>query len=311
MKWRLMAMGVIMMVAAGASRAADLPLTDVALFTSGVGFFQHQGLVHDNQTDHVLPRGPDQRYPQVDGVADLSGGTIGPVPYAPRDPLERTLRSFAVDIGDEPALGELLSRLRGAEVEVVTTSAGTVTGTILGTEWQEKSVGDNVLRFEVVNLVTATGMRQVPIWHLESVALMDAELSGDLTRALAAIAANRDVSRRQVELHFNGAGARACRSAICWKRRCGRPATASWSMRTRASAGLGTPRIPPMRTGRARLSVSPPISFTCDLYEPVYVPRPEVPVVPTPHSPSAGGRAEEAAEAEQTAGPCGRRSRWD
>lgn len=306
MKWRLMAMGVIMMVAAGASRAADLPLTDVALFTSGVGFFQHQGLVHDNQTVTM-----SFRVDQINDILksmvlqDLSGGTIGPVTYAPRDPLERTLRSFAVDIGDEPALGELLSRLRGAEVEVVTTSAGTVTGTILGTEWQEKSVGDNVLRFEVVNLVTATGMRQVPIWHLESVALMDAELSGDLTRALAAIAANRDVSRRQVELHFNGAGARAVSVGYLLE-------TPVWKTGYRLvvdedESFLQGWAIVENTTDEdwegVRLSLvsGRPISFTQDLYEPVYVPRPEVPVsVPIAAQPKRyEGALEEAAEAEQ------------
>lgn len=306
MKLRLMAMGVIMMVAAGASRAADLPLTDVALFTSGVGFFQHQGLVHDNQTVTM-----SFRVDQINDILksmvlqDLSGGTIGPVTYAPRDPLERTLRSFAVDIGDEPALGELLSRLRGAEVEVVTTSAGTVTGTILGTEWQEKSVGDNVLRFEVVNLVTATGMRQVPIWHLESVALMDAELSGDLTRALAAIAANRDVSRRQVELHFNGAGARAVSVGYLLE-------TPVWKTGYRLvvdedESFLQGWAIVENTTDEdwegVRLSLvsGRPISFTQDLYEPVYVPRPEVPVsVPIAAQPKRyEGALEEAAEAEQ------------
>jgi hypothetical protein len=306
MKLRLMAMGVIMMVAAGASRAADLPLTDVALFTSGVGFFQHQGLVHDNQTVTM-----SFRVYQINDILksmvlqDLSGGTIGPVTYAPRDPLERTLRSFAVDIGDEPALGELLSRLRGAEVEVVTTSAGPVTGTILGTEWQEKSVGDNVLRFEVVNLVTATGMRQVPIWHLESVALMDAELSGDLTRALAAIAANRDVSRRQVELHFNGAGARAVSVGYLLE-------TPVWKTGYRLvvdedESFLQGWAIVENTTDEdwegVRLSLvsGRPISFTQDLYEPVYVPRPEVPVsVPIAAQPKRyEGALEEAAEAEQ------------
>lgn len=306
MKLRLMAMGVIMMVAAGASRAADLPLTDVALFTSGVGFFQHQGLVHDNQTVTM-----SFRVDQINDILksmvlqDLSGGTIGPVTYAPRDPLERTLRSFAVDIGDEPALGELLSRLRGAEVEVVTTSAGTVTGTILGTEWQEKSVGDNVLRFEVVNLVTATGMRQVPIWHLESVALMDAELSGDLTRALAAIAANRDVSRRQVELHFNGAGARAVSVGYLLE-------TPVWKTGYRLVVDEGESFLQgwaiventtdeDWEGVRLSLVSGRPISFTQDLYEPVYVPRPEVPVsVPIAAQPKRyEGALEEAAEAEQ------------
>lgn len=311
MRLRLLMMGVMMMAATGASKAADLPLTDVMLFTSGVGYFQHQGLVHDDQTVTMA-----FRVDQVNDILksmvlqDLSGGTIGPVTYAPRDPLERTLRSFAVDIGDEPALGELLSRLRGAKVKVVTTSADmvtgtiTVTGTILGTEWQEKSVGDNVLRFEVVNLVTAAGLKQVPIWHLESIELVSAELSGDLTRALAAIAANRDVSRRQVELHFNGAGARTVSVGYLLE-------TPVWKTSYRLVVDEGESFLQgwaiventtdeDWEGVRLSLVSGRPISFTQDLYEPIYVPRPDVPVsAPIAAQPKRyEGALEETVEAE-------------
>ncbi|MFW6156893.1 MAG: hypothetical protein ACOC7J_06215, partial [Armatimonadota bacterium] len=136
---------VIMATAAGAAGAADLPLTNVVLYSSGVGFFQHEGMVHDSETVELSFRAE-----QINDILksmvlqDHSGGTIGPVTYAPRDPLERTLRSFAVDIADEPSLGTLLSRLRGAEV-AITTSESEISGTVLGTEWQEKSVGDDVV----------------------------------------------------------------------------------------------------------------------------------------------------------------------
>lgn len=309
MRLRLIVMGVMMMAAAGVGSAADLPLTDVVLYTSGVGFFQHQGLVHGDQTVTMA-----FRVDQVNDILksmvlqDLSGGTIGPVTYAPRDPLERTLRSFAVDIGDEPSLGTLLSRLRGAEVKMVTTSAGTVTGTVLGTEWQEKSVGENVLRFEVVNLVTVSGLKQIPIWHIESVELVSEELSGDLTKALAAIAANRDVSRRQVELHFNGAGARTVSVGYLLE-------TPVWKTSYRLVADEGESFLQgwaiventtdeDWEGVRLALVSGRPISFTQDLYEPIYVPRPDVPVsVPIAAAPKRyEGALEEAVEAEAAPG---------
>jgi len=308
MRLRLIVMGVMMMAAAGAANAADLPLSDVVLFTSGVGFFQHQGLVHDNQTVTM-----SFRVDQVNDILksmvlqDLSGGSIGPVTYAPRDPLERTLRSFAVDIGDEPTLGTLLSRLRGATIKVTTSSGTAVTGTILGTEWQEKSVEDNVVRFEVVNLVTAAGMKQIPVWHIESVELVSEELSGDLTKALAAIAANRDVSRRQVELHFNGDGARTVSVGYLLE-------TPVWKTSYRLVADEGESFLQgwaiventtdeDWEGVRLSLVSGRPISFTQDLYEPIYVPRPEVPVaVQIAAQPRRyEGVLEEAAEAEAPA----------
>jgi hypothetical protein len=209
MRLSLLLTGVmIMTLAAGGASAADLPLANVVLYSSGVGFFHHEGTVNADETVEM-----NFRAEQINDILksmvlqDHSGGTIGPVTYAPRDPLARTLRSFAVDIADEPSLGELLSRLRGAEVKI-TAADREVTGTVLGTEFQEKSVGDNVVTFEVVNLVKDAGMQQIPIWQIRNVQLTSAELAGDLNRALAAIASNRDVSRRGVQLHFTGSGVR-------------------------------------------------------------------------------------------------------
>jgi len=278
----LLLMVAIVTMAAGAANAGDLPLRHVVLFTSGVGFFEHDGLVHGDETVTMSFRS-DQINDILKSMVlqDQGGGTIGPVTYAPRDPLERTLRSFAVDIADEPPLGELLSRLRGAEVRV-RTSEGETVGTVLGTEWQEKSVDDQVLRFQVVNIANQSGMQQIPIWHVETVALTSEELSGDLVKALAAIAANRDVSKRQVELHFNGEGARQVSVGYLLE-------TPVWKTSYRLVADedesfLQGWAIVENTTDEDWESVAlalvsgRPISFTQDLYEPIYVPRPEVPV---------------------------------
>ncbi|HCA48613.1 MAG TPA: hypothetical protein DEP45_15055, partial [Armatimonadetes bacterium] len=280
----LPAIGVVMMAtSAGSASAADLPLSHVVLYSSGVGFFQHQGLVHDDETIALSFRAE-----QINDILksmvlqDLSGGTIGPVTYAPRDPLDRTLRSFAVDIADEPALGALLSRLRGAEVAITTTSAGEVRGTILGTEWQSKSVDDNVVEFEVVNVVTAEGLRQVPIWHIQDVQLLDPELSSDLGKALAAIAANRDVSKRGVELHFTGTGARQVSVGYLLE-------TPVWKTTYRLVADEGESFLQgwaiventtdtDWEAVNLSLVSGRPVSFTQDLYQPIYVDRPDVPV---------------------------------
>jgi len=282
MRSRVLLSVAIMTMAAGAANAADLPLRHVVLFSSGVGFFQHEGMVHGDETIPMSFRA-DQINDILKSMVlqDHSGGTIGPVTYAPRDPLERTLRSFAVDIADEPPLGELLSRLRGAEVRVRTADGETV-GTVLGTEWQEKSVDDQVLRFQVVNLVNEAGIEQIPIWHVESVVLTSDELSDDLSKALAAIAANRDVSKRAVELHFKGDGARQVSVGYLLE-------TPVWKTSYRLVADEGESflqgwAIVENTTDEDWESVAlalvsgRPISFTQDLYEPVYVDRPEVPV---------------------------------
>ncbi len=304
---------VIMATVAGAAGAADLPLTDVVLYSSGVGFFQHEGMVHDSETVELSFRAE-----QINDILksmvlqDYSGGTIGPVTYAPRDPLERTLGSFAVDIADEPSLGMLLSRLRGADIAITSSEEGEIKGTVLGTEWQEKSVGENrVVEFEVVNVVNDSGMRQVPIWHIEDVELVSEDLSADLRKALAAIAANRDVSKRGVELHFKGDGARQVSvgyllEAPVWKTTYrlvadeGESFLQGWAIVENTTDNDWEQVSLSLVSGR-------PVSFTQDLYQPIYTDRPEVPVQTQVQArPKRYGAAmEEAEEGERRAKAAG------
>jgi hypothetical protein len=263
------------------SSAAELPLARVVLFSSGVGYFHHQGTVVGD-TDVAM----SFRVAQINDILksmvlqDFDGGTIGAVTYAPQDPLDRTLQAFGVDIADNPSLDELLDRLRGAEIEVV--AEETVRGTVLGVEEQQKSVGDDILSYMVVNLVTDAGIVEVPVWHMKSVRLLDEELSGDLNQALAAIAANRDVSKRQVSLSFMGDGNRQVAVGYLLE-------TPVWKTTYRLVAEdeesflqgwaiVENTTDEDWRNVRMALVSGRPISFVQNLYEPLYAYRPEVPV---------------------------------
>ncbi len=280
MKMVLLGVALTMLVA-GAASADDLPLSRVVLFSSGVGYFQHAGQVQDDATINM-----SFRVEQVNDILksmvlqDLGGGRIGPVSYAPQDPLERTLEAFAVDISDNPSLGDLLDSLRGASVEI--TAETEVTGTVLGREWQEKTVGDSVLEFEVVNLLTDNGIVQIPVWQMKFVRLADRELAADLDKALGAIAANRDVSKRQVQLSFLGDGARQVSVGYLletpiWKTTYrlvaddGKAFLQGWAIVENTTDADWDGVSLALVSGR-------PISFTQDLYQPLYVARPDVPV---------------------------------
>ena len=52
-------------------------------------------------------------------MQDLGGGKIGTVGYDSPDPLEKTLKSFALDLTDNPSFGQMLNQARGEKIEVV------------------------------------------------------------------------------------------------------------------------------------------------------------------------------------------------
>src|SRR6476646_2850998 len=116
--------------------AEDLPVKRVVLFTSGVGFFQREGEVTG---DASIPL--SFRTEQINDLLkslvlqDLGGGKISPVVFGSREPIDRTLKSFAIDITDNPPLAELLNRMRGVEAEIA--GAKEIHGVIVGVETQQ------------------------------------------------------------------------------------------------------------------------------------------------------------------------------
>jgi len=110
-----LALACSLSLAADPQPGADrLPLDRVVLFTSGVGFFQHTGKVTDDATVEMKFAADDVNDLLKSMVLeDLGGGTVSTVSYASRDPITKTLGTFAVNLTDNPSMGQILARLRG------------------------------------------------------------------------------------------------------------------------------------------------------------------------------------------------------
>jgi len=269
----------LLVAAVSSASAADLPLTRVVLFSSGVGYFERAGQVEGDASLEL-----SFRVEQINDILkslvlqDLGGGTVAPVTYAPRDPLEKTLSSFAVDISDNPNVSELWDRLRGARVEV--TADKPMTGIVFGAEEQEKSVDGKILTFDVLNLLTDDGLVEIPLWQARSIRVLDTKIDSDLRKALGAIDSARDTNKRPVTLSFKGDGKREVvvgylLETPVWKTSYRLVSDKEgfflqgWSIVENTTdedwdqVGLG------LVSGR-------PVSFIQDLYQPLYVGRPVV-----------------------------------
>src|SRR5690606_33099418 len=99
---------------------AGVPVKRVVLFSSGVGYFEHFGTV-TGQAMTELSFKTDQINDILKSLVlqDLDGGQVGVVTYPSKDPLEKTLKSFGVDLAGNPSMKDLLNQLRGARVTVV------------------------------------------------------------------------------------------------------------------------------------------------------------------------------------------------
>ena len=266
--------------AAPAGDNADLDVSRVAVFSSGVAYYECEATVDGNESAELRFR-TEQINDIIKSlvVQDLDGGTVGVVSYASRDPLEKTLRSFGVDITGKPTLAELLDQLRGEPVEI--RGARAVDGVIMGVEKRRKQVGDaGIVETDVVNVLTASGLQQVALSEMTGIRLTNEKIDNELHKALETLAMGHDADKKSVVLNFNGVGERRVRVAYLleapiWKTTYrlvldeeGRPFLQGWATVENATEEDWSDVELSLVSGR-------PISFTMDLYTPIYIPRPK------------------------------------
>ena len=288
------------------SAPADVPVKVVVLFSSGVGYFEHGGAVNGNTSTELR-----FKTQQINDILkslllqDLGGGMVRSVVYPSQDPIEKTLRSFQVDITGNPSLAELLGQLRGAKVQVVTNAGETLDGTILGVEQKPKAVGGDKgpINVWVINLISGGTIRSVELGETKKIELADKQLQEELAKALTALAQARDQDKKPVTIHFAGQGERQVRIGYVvetpiWKTSYRLVLPGQGAAADVEKKGDGAkPAVPDPKAdkpkllgwaivenqtdndwGSVQLSLvsGRPISFIQDLYRPLYIPRPVV-----------------------------------
>src|SRR5436305_2863413 len=198
--------------------AAQLPIGQVVLFSSGVGYFQREGFVEGSQRiDLSFPTQDINDLIKSMTLRDLDGGHISAVTYDSNVPVERTLQSFAINLTNNPTFGQLLIQARGEKVEVVlqqTNAAqpGTLNGTIIGIEKQRVPVGkDGIVEAECLNLWCSDGMRSLKLAEVQRVRFLNAIMESEFKKALETLAMGHDSQKKAVSLHFAGQGKRQVR----------------------------------------------------------------------------------------------------
>jgi hypothetical protein len=269
-----------------AAQDANVPVKTVMLFSSGVGYFEHTGTVEGSGSTELHFKSQQINDILKSLILQDSGGKVTTVSYASQDPLEKTLAAFQVNIADNPSLGDLLGRIRGAKVKV-TVDAEEMEGTILGLEQRdEPGKPDKPIQRWFMNLITGATIRQVELDHVSKLELEDPTLQQELTQALQILAKSRDQDKKGVTMHFEGKGQRSVRIGYVVE-------TPIWKTSYRLILGsedgkLGDKQPKDSLQGWAivenqtdndwnninlTLVSGRPISFIEDLYQPRYVPR--------------------------------------
>ncbi|MBN1394444.1 MAG: DUF4139 domain-containing protein [Pirellulales bacterium] len=261
-------------------KKAELPLKKVVLFSSGVGFFEHFGKVEGDASVEMKFNVEDVNdLLKSMVVQDLDGGKISTVTYGSKDPITKTLKSFSIDLTVNPTLADLLRQVRGERV--ILDAPNEIAGVILGVETRKKQLNDDeIIEIDVLNLLTDDGLRAVPLESVGRIKLANEELDAELRKALAVLASAHATDKKSVGLSFLGKGVRRVwvgyiQETPVWKTTYrlvlsddAKPLLQGWAIVENTSEE-------DWNNVQLKLVSGRPISFTMDLYEPLYLPRPE------------------------------------
>jgi len=272
--------------AASRAPAAQLPINQVVLFSSGVGFFQRQGEVEGNsRIDLSFPVQDINDLLKSMVLQDLGNGHVSAVSYDSQAPVEKTLRSFAINLTGNPTFGGILNQARGEKVEAIlqqsTTQPGNITGVIMGVERKREAVGKEIVEGEFINLWCAEGMRSVRMSDVQRIRFLNPVMDSEVKKALETLALSHDTQKKAVSLSFNGEGKRTVKVGYVvenpvWKtsyrlviKDKGKPYLQGWAV-------VENTQDEDWNNVRMSLVSGRPISFQMDLYQPLFVSRPTV-----------------------------------
>lgn len=265
-------------------QGTHVPIKNIILYSSGVGFFQHEGTIEG-------PTHIDFRF-RTEAINDLlkslvvqdgSGGSNTTIIYDSHDPLSKTLQGFGIDLTTNPSLGQLLNQLRGEsiEIEIPNPLAGKILGVETKTQQLVHGASPTLLKVEYLNIVTETGLRSIPLNDIHNLQFRNSHLNQELHQALAILASGHDSQRKTVSIHFDDSGTHEVSigyltESPVWKtsyrlvlQKDQDPFLQGWAIVENTTDFDWNQVHLSLASGR-------PLSFTMNLYQPLYIPRPHI-----------------------------------
>ena len=261
----------------------NLPVTQVVMFSSGVGYFARSTEIEGSaRVDLTFQERDINDLLKSMVLQDFGKGQVSAVSYDSREPINRTLASFAINLNGNPTFADILNQARGEQIEVVlqqnvAAQPGNLKGSIIGVEKQKLATHE----VDVLNMWCQEGMRSVKLTELQRLRFLNPVIENEVRRALETLSLNHDQLKKAVSIQFVGEGKRKVQVGyvvenLIWKTsyrlvldKEGKPFLQGWAI-------VENPTDEDWNAVSMALISGRPISFKMDLYNPLYVTRPTV-----------------------------------
>jgi len=266
---------------------APLPVRKVVLYKHGMGYLERRGKVAGDATVSFNFRADQMKDLLTSFYAvDLGGGTITSVRYDTAEPLARRLQEILIKVPESAALSQFLPQLKGARISARVAGEEFV-GRVLGLEPFTESGDGKVVRqgHRLVILTDAGALRSADLAGIAELAILDEGLRADVVRLLDLALEGRRADAKRLVVTASGKGERELRVGYLvempvWK--CSyrlildpedkeKALLQGWAQAENTS-GEDWENI------AVSFVAGNPLSFSMDMYTPLYVPRPQVPI---------------------------------
>lgn len=259
--------------------AADIPVRQIVLYKSGVGYFERGGELRAGESARLDFKAAEMNDVLKSLTISDKGGKISGLRYDSSEPLENKLAEFPFHVGGAQSMSAFLDQIKGARVELKygneTVAGAIVSGrTVAGTDKTPE-------REQAVILMDSGELRAFDLAAASSIRFPDAKLQAQLRDYLAAVNQSRSKDKRSIYVDSTDSGARQLSASYMvpmpvWKSSyrlifgaAGEPTLEGWAIVDNSTGEDWT---------NVRLSVvsGRPVSFISRLYEPRFLTRPTV-----------------------------------
>lgn len=263
------------------SVAADLPIREVILYKSGVGYFERAGTLAAGESGQLDFKASDMNDVLKSlTISGRSGAKITGLRYDSSEPLEQKLADFPFKVDGQASLALFLDQMRAARVELKygneTISAIVVSGRV------SKPDDKQAEREQLVALVNSGpgsgDLRTFDLAAATSVRFADPTVQAQLRDYLAVVNQSRSTDKRSIYIDSSDSGERRIEAsytlpAPVWKssyrlifRAQGEPTLEGWAIVDNTTGEDWSNVRLAVVSGR-------PVSFISNLYQPKFVAR--------------------------------------
>jgi hypothetical protein len=264
-------------VCMAAALAADIPIHEVVLYKSGVGYFERAGMLSPGESARLDFKASDMNDVLKSlTLEDRNGGKVSGLRYDSSEPLEQKLAGFPFKIGGQAALSQFLDQMKGARVEIKygaeTVSGAIVSGRLVAADDKHSE------REQAVLLVDSGELRTLDLAAAGSVRFADPKLQAQLKDYLTIVNQSRSLDKRSIYIDSSDAKERHIAASYMiptpvWKSSYRlvfndktEPTLEGWAIIDNTTGEDWTNVLLSVVSGR-------PVSFISKLYEPKYVAR--------------------------------------